>query len=173
MPAHRKPSGACQQNRADRQPAVVPARQSGEGAAVPALPLPPGRALAATRRTWEAFWLSDVARAVDPHTDAHRLTRWITCVDEWHRALRLYRAGRLVEGSRGQPAVSPAWRLVSDLEEQLRHAEQALGLTPAARPRLGVVFGEAALTAADVNRLAEAATSSSDIEFTEWEDAPR
>jgi len=103
---------------------------------------------------WEAFWRSEVSRAVDLASDGYRLERWIRDVDEYERTLRLFRAERIVVGSTGQPRLNPLAGRLKDLEASIRETEREFGMTPLARLRLGIASGQAALTAAEVNRLA-------------------
>lgn len=113
---------------------------------------PPGL-LKKTRDVWDAYWRSSVSNAVDPDADAHRIRRWIMAVDEYERCLDVYRKGRLVRGSMGQPVLNPLAAQLNTLEGQIARAELELGLTPMARLRLGIEIGRAQLTAADLNKL--------------------
>ena len=51
--------------------------------------------------------------------------------------------GLLSVGSTGQPTINPLIMLTLKLEEKVLKLEQELGLTPLARQRLGIAFGEA------------------------------
>jgi P27 family predicted phage terminase small subunit len=124
------------------------------------VPDPPSGLLAVSKSLGEAFWRSEVAGAVDLHSDLGRLGRWIRDVDEYERSLSEFRRGRLVEGSMGQPRLNPLAARLKDLEASIRETEREFGMTPLSRLRLGIAVGQAALTAAEVNRLAlEAAES--------------
>jgi P27 family predicted phage terminase small subunit len=116
-------------------------------------PAPPSGLLKASRERWIAFWSSDVARAVDVAADGDRLTRWITYVDEWHRAMRDFRRQRVAQGSMGQPRLHPLAGCLAQLEQAIARAEGELGLTPLARMKLGVATEEAALTAQRLNEI--------------------
>ena len=67
--------------------------------------------------------------------------------DENERAtrviVRLGNEGLLSVGSTGQPTINPLINLTLKLEEKILKLEQELGLTPLARQRLGIAFGEA------------------------------
>jgi len=67
--------------------------------------------------------------------------------DEAERANRTIarqgNAGLLAEGSKGQAVINPLIQLTLKLEEKILRLEQELGLTPLARQRLGIAFGEA------------------------------
>ncbi len=125
--------------------------------AVVECPRAPSGLLAASRRRWEAFWCSDVARAVDVASDGDRLVRWISYVDEWHRAMREFRRERVTEGSMGQPVLHPLAGYLAQLEQSIARAEQEFGMGPMARMRLGIATGEAALTAQRLNELTRGA----------------
>ncbi len=118
------------------------------------VPDPPSGLLVASSAAWEAFWRSEVAGAVDLDSDLGRLRRWIRDVDEYERALREFRRKRLVAGSTGQLRLNPLAGRMKDLEASISAAENQFGMTPLSRLRLGVAVGQAALTAAEVNRLA-------------------
>ena len=51
--------------------------------------------------------------------------------------------GLLSFGSTGQPTINPLITLTLKIEEKVLKLEQELGLTPLARQRLGIAFGEA------------------------------
>jgi P27 family predicted phage terminase small subunit len=91
---------------------------------------------------WEGFWASDVARAVQ-RADWRRLTQWIEAVDEL-AAMRgvLREHGMVVSGSKGQPALNPLVSQIRYLEGVIERAEDAFGMSPAGRMRLGVDTGE-------------------------------
>lgn len=151
MAPPRKPVAAVQGHRAPLQAVLRPVAER---------PQAPSGLLRGTRRRWEAFWDSDVARAVDWRADGDRLERWIRYVDEWHRAMREYRRMRVATGSMGQPVLHPLAGYLAQLEQSIAKAEAEFGLTPMARMRLGIATGEAALTAQRLNELALAAGES-------------
>ena len=113
--------------------------------------MPAGRPLAATRELWERFWRSPIAQAVNIESDRPRLERWITYNDEWYRAMRGLRKERLVVGSTGQIVMSPLAAYVVKLERQIAAVEEKFGLTPLDRMRLGISFGDARRSLADLN----------------------
>lgn len=120
------------------------------------LPKPPAGLLKVSKDRWADFWGSPVADAVDRRSDMHRVTRWITAVDEYERCMPVLRKTRLVKGSMGQPVLNPLAGYLAQVEASLRAAEADLGLTPMARLKLGITFGQAKLTAAELNRQLEA-----------------
>jgi len=116
-------------------------------------PEPPRGLLKRSRGQWEAFWRSDVAKVVDPAADAQRLERWITYVDEWHRAMAAFRRERFVTGSQGQPVINPLAGYLARLEVSIASAETEFGMGAASRMRLGIATGEAAMTAQRLNEM--------------------
>ena len=142
----RKPSGRGQGHR-DRPALALVER-------VEVVPAPPAGLLKRTRALWEDFWRSEVAKAVELDSDGYRLARWIRDVDEYERSLAVFRKQRLVAGSTGQPRLHPLAGRLKELEATIRETEKDFGMTPMSRLRLGIAVGQAALTAAEVNRLA-------------------
>lgn len=121
-----------------------------------ARPSKPAKLLKSTEQAWELFWASDVAAVVTPSTWP-AVQRYFTYLDELQRAVKVLRDGhRLVEGSRGQVRLNPLADYMNRLEEKVGRLETELGLTPMARARLGIAVGQARLTAAEVNAMAEA-----------------
>lgn len=118
-------------------------------------PDPPKGITKPARQCWESFWQSDVAAAIDIQADSHRLLRWITAVDEWHRVGKAFRKERVVSGSMGQPVINPLATYLTSLEATIKAAEAEFGMTPMARLKLGIAVGQAAKTAADLNRMVE------------------
>jgi P27 family predicted phage terminase small subunit len=108
--------------------------------------------LAATRRIWAAYWQSPVSRAVDVDADRYRVERWITTVDEYERVNAAFKQTRIVKGSTGQPVLNPLNQYLQQLLAEINKAEAELGLTPLARMRLGIAYGEAKLTALELAR---------------------
>lgn len=109
------------------RPDLAPVVQLGERLAAPRRPknLHP-----VVRRWWDAYWGSDVARAVK-ESDLPAISR-----------LFAYYDGR--ERADTNPDVLLKWeRLILPLEKEL-------GLTPSARARLGIQTGQAKLTLASI-----------------------
>lgn len=153
MVANRKPAGTRQDNSAGRQLAPVVAISGPRPAAVLDHPATPGW-LKATKEAWVIYWESDLSRILaPPHLPA--LYRLFDMRDAQARALRLYKRRPLVDGSMGQPVVNPAMKTAQALEGDIRALEDRLGLTPKAQANLGIAVGNAALTAAELNRMAE------------------
>ena len=149
MPAGRipKPVGISQGH---RRKAAVTLRDFGDRLPVPRAP--PGL-LASSRKRWRAYWQSNLAQAVDRQVDLPRIERWIETSDEYEKVNAIFKQTRLVKGSTGQPALNPLATYLATLLAELRAAETDLGMTPLARQRLGIAYGQARLTARELNRL--------------------
>ena len=147
----RKPIALLADRRAARTEGKVvldPRPSSGDPPPMPRFPV--GRPLAATRELWERFWRSPIAQIVS-ESDWPRLERWIVYNDEWRRAMRGLQRERLVLGSMGQPVINPLADYAMKLECQIAAVEEKFGLTPLDRMRLGISFGEARRSLADLN----------------------
>jgi P27 family predicted phage terminase small subunit len=116
------------------------------------VPRAPTGLLDASRKRWKSFWQSAVSKAVDLDADLYRVERWIGCVDEYERVNAAFKKTRLVKGSTGQPALNPLASYLQQLLNEINKAEAELGLTPLARMRLGIAYGEAKLTALELAR---------------------
>ncbi len=149
MPAGRprKPLGMTQGHR-QRSGLVLTASER-----LPRVPKPPDGLLASSRKYWRSYWESDVAKAADRKVDLPRVVRWIRVLDEYDRIDAIFKQTRLVKGSTGQPALNPLAGWLVSLMAELRAAETELGMTPLARQRLGIAYGQARLTAQELNRL--------------------
>jgi hypothetical protein len=84
--------------------------------------------------------------------DHPALLRLFTLLDERERCARAASKQRLIKGSQGQPVLNPLLKQVAALDTEIRQLEDRFGLTPLARLRLGVTFGEAHRSLADLNR---------------------
>jgi P27 family predicted phage terminase small subunit len=139
----------------------------------PPVPLPPRGLLARTRQRWRDYWASPVARAVDPVADLHRVERWIRAVDEYERCYPTFVRARLTEGSMKQTSMNPLAGYLHQLEGTIARAETELGLTPMARLRLGIAYGQARLTAAELNQALQQGDDGTGDEVldAEWREA--
>lgn len=120
---------------------------------------------------WSTYWASNVAASLDGD-EASVLRRLFDMRDRQARAWIRYDESPYVDGSKGQPVANPALADALSLERAILALEDRLGLSPKARANLGIAFGQAALTAADLNRMAlEAAGAGDDdvIEVEGWE----
>ena len=95
---------------------------------------------------WFNFWRSVVSEAVE-EVDMERLESWIRAVNErmivWAELAR----EPLVAGAAGQPRMNPLLAVVRELSREIEAAEDAFGMNPKARIRLGIQAGTAKLTA--------------------------
>ena len=102
--------------------------------------------LASTKRNWKNYWNSELSSTAQP-VDLPAFYRLFQFYDEVERAnrmvLKMGNKGLLSVGSQGQPKVNPLIDLTIKLESSILKLEQELGLTPLARQRLGIAFGEA------------------------------
>ncbi len=104
-----------------------------------ALRPPPARAewLPATRAAWRAFWASDMA-AVAAAVDLPAIGRLFAMYDQHARAMEVVGRALVVRGSTGQIRANPLADLALKLEASIGRLEGELGLTPAARQRMGI-----------------------------------
>jgi P27 family predicted phage terminase small subunit len=116
------------------------------------MPKAPRGLLESSRKRWAAYWSSAVAQAADRVVDLHRVERWIRAVDEYERVLPVFRKTRLVKNAPGSVVLNPLAGYLNQLEAVIQRAETDLGLTPVARLRLGIAYGQARLTAEELNR---------------------
>ena len=117
------------------------------------VPRAPAGLLASSRKGWRTYWQSNLAQAADRQVDLPRIERWIETTDEYERVNAIFKQTRLVKGSTGQPALNPLAGYLAMLLAELRAAETELGMTPLARQRLGIAYGQARLTAQELRRL--------------------
>lgn len=146
MPAHRKPAELRADNSPGRQRfELVP----GEKVLAPEAP---SGLLAITKRSWVAFWESDLSRVVNLGSDLPALVRKFQIEDEIERCYRGFRKARLVEGSKGQPVLNALGEYMLRLGAELRQLDDRFGCSPKARANLSLDFGRAKRTLEDVNR---------------------
>ncbi len=146
MPVPPKPADRRQRRNTQSVGKVLSAPQTARVA-----PAMPAGLLAPVRASWVAFWASEQASLVMP-ADHPALVRLFALLDERERSAKAARRQRLVEGSQGQLVLNPLLKYVASLDAEIRQLEDRFGLTPLARLRLGVTFGEAHRSLADLNR---------------------
>jgi P27 family predicted phage terminase small subunit len=108
--------------------------------AEPASPRPPkARAdwLPETRAAWRAFWASEIA-SVAATVDLPGIHRLFGYYDEHARSMQIVRTALVVRGSTGQIRANPLADLALKLEASIARLEDSLGLSPAARQRMGI-----------------------------------
>src|SRR3990167_390594 len=146
-----KPRSRIQNRQAGRKAGLVLAFKRPEEPP-PEMPAPlNGKWRLETAALWQAFWTAPIAQVVDRESDMPRLLRWIAYWDEWFRAMRAFRRRRMVEGSMGQPVINPLSNYIAVVEGKIERIEEKFGLTPLDRMRLGISFGEAQRSLADMN----------------------
>ena len=128
-------------------------------------PAPPRGLLRSSRDCWFEFWASDVSQTVDRNSDMGNLERWIVAVDEYERAMRVFKTARLVKGSAGQITLNPLAGYMVALDAQIAKSEHAFGMTPLSRLRLGIALGEAHKSLAEFNASLADANGEDDERF--------
>ncbi len=120
----------------------------------PATAPPPPDLHPAVVEAWNAYMASDVAKVLD-EVDLPLLRRWGHAYDQWlTTSAAVKEHGPYVQGSMGQPVLSPEVKYLKGLESDIQKYETELGMTPMARARLGLTVAEGQLTAAQLNDMA-------------------
>ncbi|MFF7990344.1 phage terminase small subunit P27 family [Kitasatospora xanthocidica] len=95
------------------------------------------------REAWRTVWTAGQG-AYSPETDRYIILRYCELQDRRAELLAVVAAdGFMSEGYNGQPVAHPMLRYVESTEKELRSIETAIGFTPEARMRLGIVAAEA------------------------------
>ena len=140
----RKPRDQLQGHRSGRGAANVPHPEVPPANVVALIPVPsaPDGLLVRTRDAWAEFWKSDLARLIDRRNEGrHIIYRYFQLADECERARNAYRRARVVKGSTGQSALSPAFRAWMSLTAALLSYEKEVGLTTKGRLIFGLQAG--------------------------------
>lgn len=116
------------------------------------VPTPPKGWLVSSEEAWRSFWTSGLAQVIQVDTDMPVVERLFSLRDERERMARVVRKSRVVLGSQGQPRANPLYAQITSFDAEIRQLEDRLGLSPIARLRLGVTFGDAARSLADLNK---------------------
>lgn len=117
-------------------------------------PAPTEKWEAATKTDWTEFFSSPVASLIID-ADMPALRRLFDYRDEHARALRAYKAKRVVKGSMGQDRVSTFADQIARLEKLMAPLEDRFGLSPMSRLKLQVQFADAASSLDRVNAALE------------------
>ena len=140
MPARRKPADRLADRRASRVSGrLVPVANLADHREPPE---PPAGLLKSDRERWAAFWRSDLAILVT-EPDLPALGRLFELYSERARLFAYWRKGRFEYGSTKQLVLHPVQRELARLDALIPGLEASFGITPAARLRLGIVFGQA------------------------------
>jgi P27 family predicted phage terminase small subunit len=111
-------------------------------------PRVPSHLKATGKDVWRNVWSAGLG-AYSPETDRNLITRYCELHDRRDVLLtEVTRDGLTQEGSTGQIVAHPLLRFVESTEKELRAIETAIGFTPEARLRLGLVAAEARKVAA-------------------------
>ena len=133
----------------------------GRGLVVPVVqrkaPAAPSGMHATARTVWRDFWASRVSYAVDIQADRYSLQQWIRAVDEVERLNEIAVSQPLIPGSRHTKEkphliLNPLFRRIERLQDDIRRAQEAFGMTPLSRFRLQLSFAEAGRTIEDLMR---------------------
>ncbi len=108
-----------------------------------------------TVEAWEVYWRSDVAQAARD-VDEPAVRRLFSMRDEYDVCVSVARQELVVEGSRGQLRINPLATHAQKLETAIARLEGELGVTPAARARLGLTLASGGLYEVQ-RRMAQAA----------------
>ncbi len=148
MPAARKKPEAKTFHRESRELVVLPG-------GLEELPAPDPKWLKATKDEWVRFFGSAQAASLDGST-VPGVRRLFAMRDLQDRAWGRYKKQPYVDGSQGQPVANPAFDEAMKLERAITALEDRYGLSLKALANLGVAVGQAKLTAAELNRMADA-----------------
>ena len=106
------------------------------------VPTPPLGLGPIARRRWRWFFLSWVADAVNLDSDAEALSHWIMAIDERSKLSDVVRKMPLVRGSHSQLMQNPLRRTLRELSKEIARAGEHFGMTPLARFRLQMTYGD-------------------------------
>jgi len=92
------------------------------------------------RQAWRELWESPLANTF-ADSDLPALYRWLWWTDQWFDAARyVERYGPVTRGQRGDEVLRTKVRWLRICEASLAKLEEAFGMTPLARLRLGITF---------------------------------
>ncbi len=107
----------------------------------PVLPCPEG-VVAKAKEAWEQLWRSPLRRAYED-SDLPALHRWLWWYDQWLRtAEQISQTGPTRRGARGDVVLRSSTRYLRLCEAALQSLEEALGMTPLSRMRLGISYSD-------------------------------
>jgi len=136
----------------------------------PALPSSEKPLLKVTQEAWASFWSTEPLAALVMPADRPALDRLFKMYDLRERLERMVVRQPFMEGSTGQPVVNPAAKEVASLDGRILQLEDRFGITPMARLKLGIAFGEASRS---LDRLNEGFDSDDADDDGEAEHDPR
>ena len=116
------------------------------------MPPYPKSILKVTKERWAAYWQHEVS-TVACVVDMPVIERLHRRYDERERSYReIRKIGRLTKGSQGQIILHPLLKYIDQCEQEIRQLEDRLGLSPAARLRMGAALAGAKRTLDDTNQ---------------------
>ena len=139
-----------------------PPEERVRGSRTPTFSVEPGRVgpvpphpddfTAETIARWEAFWKSDVAQVVDATTDMPAVLRLFRAYQRHDHLTAEVTKRPFVQGSKGQPVVTPAAKLLDTTTREIERMEDRFGLTPKSRLQLGIEDKSTGPSIDDLNR---------------------
>lgn len=117
----------------------TPRANPGSAASTMALPEPRQEWRDETQASWRAYWASDLA-LVALDVDAPAIARLFAMYDQHARSMEAVSQALVVRGSTGQIRTNPLADHALRLESAIVRLENELGLTPAARVRMGIAI---------------------------------
>lgn len=140
-----KPPGTLTGHRQNRQLRVLPPRAS-----EPAPPLRLERVQVKTQELWDLIWQSPSATLWDRKSDIPQLEHLMWCIDERDRSRRALSRRRIIRDSKGRVTLNPLSGYIARLDRTIAQIAEKFGITSLDRMRLGVSFGEAKRSLADI-----------------------
>lgn len=124
------------------------------------VPTPPKGITVEARAAWRAFWHSPISQAIDLNADGVALRRWIAAISERETIAAKIADEQTTKGSTGQDRLNPQYATLKELERTIAHYEEAFGMTPLARMRLGFAISQGKSSIDDLKaRLVERSTA--------------
>ena len=112
---------------------------TGEERPVPPCPENVG---AKAKEAWEQLWRSPLSRSYS-ESDLPALHRWLWWYDQWLlTAEQITQTGPMRRGVRGDVVLRSTVRYLKTCEAALQALEEACGMTPLSRMRLGITYSE-------------------------------
>jgi hypothetical protein len=111
----------------------------------PVVPEPPERFSEPTKAWWVAFWASDVARSVRPELHLPALIRLGDLYDKREKTSQAIDGleDPVSEGSTKQLVAHPLYKILGQLDAEIRQLEDRFGGNPRALVSLGLQFNQA------------------------------
>lgn len=143
MPRTKKPAGTTVDRRNGRRADLQPG-----GPLEP--PEPPMELCGEARKQWDAYW-TDAASTVQTAADRGVVLRWIDAVNRYLRTVGEADERPLVEGSQGQLAENPLYKIADKALATVERCEKQLGIGALNRAGLGIAVIAERKSLADMN----------------------